>query len=134
PRRQNHFGERPPNAAATITGVENSAACCGHVGEGQAATAQAHFTDADATDTHTVQIQWGDGTTSTATVNESGGVGTAAGSHVYALGGSYTITISLLDGAASAAATAEARVTGARVHDGMLEVVGTGGDDDVTID
>jgi len=41
----------------------------------------ASFTDPGVVDTHTAVIDWGDGTTSAATVAESGGSGAVRGSH-----------------------------------------------------
>jgi hypothetical protein len=42
-------------------------------------------------------IHWGDGTTTGATITESGGAGTAAGSHIYAVDGMYMVTIEVTD-------------------------------------
>jgi hypothetical protein len=55
------------------------------------------LTDAGTCDTHTAVWQWGDGTTSDAVVDESGGSGTASGSHIYSLPGDYTVTLTVTD-------------------------------------
>lgn len=55
------------------------------------------FTDSDVADTHTAYVDWGDGTTSTAVVTESGGSGTISASHTYVNDGSYTATMTVTD-------------------------------------
>jgi hypothetical protein len=65
-------------------------------------TGSATFTDADAGDTHTATWEWGDGTTSAGTVNETTKVVT--GSHSYTAPKLYTVTLTLKD-AANASAT-----------------------------
>jgi len=57
----------------------------------------ASFTDADTTDTHTCSINWDDGTTTTGTVNESGGSGTCTASHSFTAAGVYTIVVTVRD-------------------------------------
>ncbi|MBL3618932.1 MAG: PKD domain-containing protein, partial [gamma proteobacterium endosymbiont of Lamellibrachia anaximandri] len=51
------------------------------------ALAPATFTDAGVEDTHTVTIDWGDGTTDAGTVTQGAGSGSVAGSHAYAADG-----------------------------------------------
>ena len=48
-------------------------------------------------DTHTAVIDWGDGTIEPGAVNETGGSGTAAGSHAYGLAGSYGVSVTVTD-------------------------------------
>lgn len=60
-------------------------------------TASASFTDPGTLDTHTAVFNWGDGTSSGATVTESGGSGSASGSHMYSTAGVYTITLTVTD-------------------------------------
>ncbi|MEW6002584.1 MAG: thrombospondin type 3 repeat-containing protein, partial [Nitrospirota bacterium] len=60
--------------------------------------AAAPFNDLSKTDTHTVFWDWGDGTTSSGTVNESAGSGTVEGSHAYDTAGVYTIALKVHDG------------------------------------
>jgi PKD repeat protein len=64
-----------------------------------AITAQAAFTDADTSDTHTARWDWGDGTTSPGTVTESNGSGSISDSHVYTATGVYTVTLTVTDNA-----------------------------------
>jgi hypothetical protein len=69
------------------------------------------FTDTGTLDTHTCSIAWGDGTTSTGTVSESGGNGTCTGSHVYAVG-NFTATVTVTDqGGAAGSKTVAFSVT-----------------------
>jgi hypothetical protein len=68
----------------------------------------ASITDAGTSDTHTCTITWGDGSTSTGTVSETGGAGTCASSHTFKNTGSYTISVTAKD---NAGASASASVT-----------------------
>jgi hypothetical protein len=57
----------------------------------------ASFTDVGTNDTHVALVNWGDVSTSHATINESNGSGTLSDSHVYTHSGIYTITVTLTD-------------------------------------
>jgi hypothetical protein len=57
----------------------------------------AAFSDADAGDTHTAVIDWGDGSTGEGTVTEAGGAGKVEASHVYGVAGVYPPTITVTD-------------------------------------
>lgn len=57
----------------------------------------ASFTDPGTADTHTAQIDWGDGTVDDGTVAESSGSGTVTGSHNYGDNGVYTVTVTVTD-------------------------------------
>lgn len=61
----------------------------------------ADLTDPNAGDTHTCDIDWGDGSTTPGVVSEAGGAGTCVDSadHVYAAAGVYTITVTVTDDA-----------------------------------
>jgi hypothetical protein len=58
----------------------------------------ATFSDVGALDKHAASIDWGDGVTTPGAVTESAGSGAVVGSHVYATGGDFTITVTLTDG------------------------------------
>lgn len=60
-------------------------------------TASASFTDPGTLDTHTAVFNWGDGTSSPATLTEASGSGSASGTHAYTATGVYTITLTVTD-------------------------------------
>jgi PKD repeat protein len=70
-------------------------------GTGQTvALAPATFSDAGIADRHSAGIDWGDGSpVQTGIVSEANGSGSVAGSHGYAVPGSYTVTITVTDDA-----------------------------------
>ena len=75
---------------------------------GVAVALTASITDAGANDSHTCQIDWGDGTVEPGTL----GGATCTGSHAYAIAGDYTVTVTATDddgddGAASVDVTVE---------------------------
>jgi hypothetical protein len=122
------------DVAPVITSLASSSPECGGAAEGQAVTVSGTFTDVGVQDTHTAVIDWGDGTTSAATISESGGSGTLSGSHAYAVGGVYPITVKLTDDdTLSAIASSQAVVSGVGVRNGTLYVIGTEDADHVTI-
>lgn len=72
---------------------------------GDPAEISAAFSDPGVLDVHTGMVNWGDGTTSPATIVESGGLGTASGAHGYTRPGRYEATLVVTDddnGSASA--------------------------------
>jgi large repetitive protein len=120
------------NVAPVVTEVTNSASDCS-CGD-DPVTATVSFTDVGTLDGHTLVIDWGDGTTST--VAQAGtGSGSITGSHAYAAGGVYTITLTLTDddGAVVSAGTTQAIVSGVGLVDGVLYIVGTCDHDDVAV-
>ncbi len=57
----------------------------------------ATFTDLDLADTHTGVWDWGDGSTSAATINENNGNGMVTGIHTYTEAGVYEVKLTLTD-------------------------------------
>src|SRR5205814_2003702 len=57
----------------------------------------APFTDAGTADTHTATVDWGDGVTTPAQVQESMGSGTLTASHAYTSAGVYRVTAQVVD-------------------------------------
>ncbi len=62
---------------------------------GTAVTLSATFSDLDASNIHTAEVDWGDGTVEAGIVNQ--GAGTISGSHVYSSAGEYTVTVAISD-------------------------------------
>jgi Ca2+-binding RTX toxin-like protein len=119
------------NVAPVITAISNSSPDCGGVFQGESVSVSASFTDANAGDSHTATINWGDGTTSAGTVTVSSG--SVAGSHVYATGGFYTITVTVSDGSLSDVETTSSVIAGVGLHGGVLYIIGTNGKDVVHV-
>ena len=126
----NHVGN---NVAPVITAISNSSPTCGGVLQGERVTVSASFTDANAGDTHTASINWGDGITTVGTVTESNGSGSVAGNHIYATGGFYTVTVSVSDGGLSDLKVTSDVISGVGLHGGVLYIVGTDGKDVVHV-
>lgn len=70
------------------------------IGIGITVEVAAEFTDPGVLDTHTVEIDWGDGTISSGTVPQGAGAGAGSvtGSHQYTTASTYTITVMDKDG------------------------------------
>jgi hypothetical protein len=105
--------------------------------EGAPFRLEATFTDADSdTPLRDVTIAWGDGTSTTRTVTIANGTGSLAAEHVYADGGFYDVTLTVADAIDATVSTTRpftAIVSGAGIHDGVLEVVGSDESDQVLL-
>jgi Ca2+-binding RTX toxin-like protein len=122
------------NVAPVITELVSSAPTVGDAGEAEPVTISALFTDVGSLDTHTATIDWGDGITTAAIISESDGSGSITGAHAYSSGGIYDIEVTLADDDGySTHHWTTALITGAGVHDRVLHVVGTEGDDRVHV-
>ncbi len=84
--------------------VANVAPTCGPITApvspvqvGTLVTASAPFTDPGTLDTHTGVMDWGDTTTSAATIVETNGSGTATATHTYTAAGVYTLVLTITD-------------------------------------
>lgn len=90
-------------------------------------------TDPGEIDTHTVMIEWGDGTSETVDVDPNTRTYTA--SHTYSHGGIFAISVQAFDNdhGASEEAVAQAAIEGIGVVDGTLYIIGTEGRDHVTL-
>jgi hypothetical protein len=126
------------NVAPVITSHETSADSGTKAEEGEEVTVSGAFTDVGTLDTHTVSLDWGDGTVTAGTVVEAGGNGTFSGGHAYSSGGIFTVSITLTDDDIEIDTAVETVfITGAGVQtiDGkeVLFVIGTNDDDQVHI-
>ena len=94
-------GSRSDTAPFTVTNVDpvigTTDSLFNPVALGTSLNASVPFGDAGGQDTHSANITWGDGSTSPATVNESGGTGTISATHTYAATGLYPVTITVTD-------------------------------------
>ncbi|MCA9121143.1 MAG: pre-peptidase C-terminal domain-containing protein [Planctomycetaceae bacterium] len=120
------------NVAPTITELTSGAEDCGNAHEDNPITLDLSFDDIGSLDEHTVVIDWADGTTDTVVLP----VGTRSLSvdHDYAVGGIYSISVSVNDDDMGAdASSVLAVVSGVGLHDGVLQIIGTAGDDHVTV-
>jgi VCBS repeat-containing protein len=79
----------------------------------------ARFTDTNLASTagdFIASIDWGDGTTTTGTIDDVSGVITVSGTHSYANSGKYALAVTLADDDGSASATASAQVFAGAAH------------------
>ena len=128
------------NVDPTITDSSNSAADCGATPEGGLVEISVDFEDpgfdsgvaGTFEDFDDSEIDWGDGDVEPATIDETPGsagtptTGTASGSHVYATGGIFTITVTVTDDdGGSDTEVLTALVTGAGLNAGQVQIVGT---------
>lgn len=97
-------GVNPAVTSVANVTIGNTAPTLGTVGVpaapvplGGPVSATVAFADAGTHDTHSSTITWGDTTSSTGAVSESGGTGSVSASHVYAAPGLYTVTVTVTD-------------------------------------
>ena len=122
------------NIAPQILALSNNSLVVGDTAEGEEVIFTAQFTDIGTLDSHTAIIDWGDGTSSSTQIVESGGSGSVSGSHVYADGGIYNIELTLMDddtGVDTGITTAV--ITGIRLDNGVLQIIGTKQNDHITV-
>lgn len=115
-----------------LSTTTNAASLCNHSIDGTVELT-GEFADAGTLDTHTVNVDWGDGSPAESlAVDQLADV--FAGSHEYATGGIFEITVTLTDDDSSSVSTrTSAVVQGAGVVDGTLYIVGTEGNDQVNL-
>lgn len=123
------------NASPVITRLETNAFEAGTVAPGEEATISADFTDSGILDTHTVSIDWGDGSAiEVVPVDALNGSGTLNGSHIYEGPGIYEITVTLTDDdGGTTQAVVSAIINGIGLNNGTLNLIGTDGHDRVHI-
>ncbi len=122
------------NVAPVLTSFESDARNPGDVVEGDLVTVTGSFFDLGTEDTHSATIDWGDGSSSPASIVQYAGGGTFSASHSYDAGGVYRIIVTLTDDdTGKETLRSYVFVTGVGIVDGVLHVVGTAGADSVTI-
>jgi Ca2+-binding RTX toxin-like protein len=123
------------NLAPEITNLTNNALNIGDAKEGQLISISGAFMDIGSLDTHTATIDWGDGSTSEAVIDESNGSGSFSGNHTYINGGIYDVKVSLSDDDIGITTqTTTVMITGVGLNnDGTLYIVGTPGKDNVEV-
>lgn len=120
------------NVAPVITTFTTDSPFCGSADENEMVTATLDFTDPGSLDTYEVIVDWGDGNSET--IQLTGGERTLSPTHAYATGGVFNVTVSVADddmGIDFGSTTVV--VTGVGVVGNTLYVVGTDGDDHVSI-
>jgi Ca2+-binding RTX toxin-like protein len=123
------------NQPPVIEDFQTTAALVGRAAPGDEVQVSGLFSDADLADTHTVLIDWGDGTSEEALVNEEGGVGEFSGEHEFETGGVFIVTATVTDGSgASVEAVVAALVTGVGLGDDSLNLVGTRFSDSIVLE
>lgn len=123
------------NVPPVITRLETNSFELGEVVLSEQTTISADFTDLGILDAHSASIDWGDGTDpELVSVNELDGSGTLNGNHVYALPGTYTITLTLTDDdGGTTQAEVTAFIAGTGLFNGTLSLVGTNGNDNIHV-
>jgi Ca2+-binding RTX toxin-like protein len=109
---------------------------CGNAGfAGQSIIVSGLFTDADAGDTHSVTIDWGDGDVDTLAASDVDQVADSfAADHTYSDGGIYVATVTVSDGTGQSVAQLDIVITGVGLTDnGTLQIVGTAERDQVDV-
>jgi probable HAF family extracellular repeat protein len=77
---------------------------------GSATGVSATFSDLNPRDSHTGSFIWADGSSSPASIVESGGSGSASGTHTYSAAGVYAVTASISDGALTGSRSSESDI------------------------
>ncbi len=122
------------NVEPVITSLDSSATFADKAEEGETVTVSGAFTDVGTLDMHTASVDWGDGTVTPAAVVQGVGAGTFTADHAYVAGGVYTVIVTVIDDDTGAVSeTTTAVVSGVGVNGGVLQIVGTDGDDHVDV-
>jgi hypothetical protein len=108
--RDNGVGSQYASVVVTARNTAPSALTLVPSVAGASVTIDASFTDPDALDTHHVEVNWADNTSTTQDL--AAGATTFLASHVYGASGSYSVTATVTDAAgASTSATTQVVVT-----------------------
>ena len=120
------------NVPPEIVNLASSSPACGAAAAGHTVTVSGEFLDVGPLDTHTAQIEWGDGAITPATIHPD--EKTFSGDHIYDDGSIYTATVRLTDDDGGVVTeTTTTFVSGVGLNQGVLYVVGTDGRDHVEV-
>ncbi|MDP6445784.1 MAG: PKD domain-containing protein, partial [Pirellulaceae bacterium] len=121
------------NDAPEITSLSADAGSGSPAAPGQTVTVAALFNDPNPNDTHTASIDWGDGAVTAGVVDQPND--SVVGTHSYTNGGVYTVIVTVADnGGLDDTDATVVLVTGVRLTpDGVLQIVGTAGKDDIRV-
>ncbi|HEX6570619.1 MAG TPA: PKD domain-containing protein [Steroidobacteraceae bacterium] len=118
------------NVDPVIQAFESDATFADKGEEGEPVNVSGDFTDVGVLDTHSAMVDWGDGTVEALALVQGAGSGTVQGSHAYAAGGLYTITLTVTDDdTGSHQMSTLAVITGVGLNNGVLYVIGSAEDD-----
>jgi len=121
------------NAAPVITATTTDASTLLSRSADRTVVLNGAFTDLGTVDTHTVFVNWGDGS-QPILVNVNAADRTFTGTHTYLTGGIFAITVTVTDDDGdSAVSTTSAVVEGVGVVNGTLYIIGTDGHDQVNL-
>jgi len=122
------------DAPPVITSVFSSGSQYDGVLIGEAVTVAASFYDVQLRESYTATIDWDDGSVSEGVVSTASGSGSLVGEHVYSQVGVFTATLTISDGG-PVMPTVSTEITVSRVglRDGVLKILGTEGDDTITV-
>jgi hypothetical protein len=120
------------NVAPVSGGVTTDATMPCDASEDLTVQLNGSFSDIGSLDTHTVFVDWGDGTSEFISVDQL--ADTYAAAHDYAHGGIYEVTVTVTDDdGGSVVDTTSAVVEGVGVVNGTLYIIGTDGRDHVNL-
>ena len=114
--------EDDDQGGVVITAIETSAPRDDKARVGDTVAVEGTFTGGSGE--LSIEVDWGDGTVSDASIDP--GEGVFGGKHEYETGGIFTVTVTITDSAGMATASVRSFVSGARVtDDGVLQIIGT---------
>lgn len=120
------------NVAPVVTGIASSHFSLENKSTDGTVLIAGAFSD-PGLDTHTVTVNWGDGTIETASIDQAADI--FNGGHDYSSGGIFSISVTVIDsdGAVSETATSTAVVAGVGLVEGTLYIIGTDGKDIISV-
>ena len=124
------------NVDPAISGLTTDSATLESKSDDSVVTLNGSVTDAGSVDTHEVVVDWGDGTVETivAASDLNASPEFSGTQHTYAAGGIYAVTVTVTDDdGGTVSQTTSTVVQGVGLVDGVLYIIGTNGDDSVSL-